>query len=110
MRTVDFSITVPREDAGQLQQLARDLNSSQKLQESRSLDGDTVVAAIVTLSGGGLAVLRTWIKAQVERQKAMTFHFNGRTFSGYSASDVEVLLTALAEATKPTDPPDKNPE
>lgn len=100
MAAVEVLVEVQLEGAIDLQTLLEQTNSKSIAHESRALDGDTVLAAIVTITAGGLGVLRTWIRAQTEQHKAFTVRLNGRTFKGYSARDVEQLVAALDAAIR----------
>jgi hypothetical protein len=61
------------------------------------------MALIVSVSGGSLSVLRTWIKAQTEQKKSFLIRFNGMTFQGYSPDDMEHLLASIGEIIVPSD-------
>lgn len=101
MADIDLTVSVPVGAQADLEELLR-LTScdNTSVAESRALDGATVLTAVVTLTAGGLNVFRTWVRAQVERQRTYEVRLNGRAFRGYSARELQDLLVALEGAAE----------
>jgi hypothetical protein len=90
-------------EAPELDRLLTDLNGDRAV--ARRMDGETVVQVVAALSGGGLAVLRTWLLSRVEQRKHSTVIWEGRRMVGYTADEVTAILAALEERQVSAQPP-----
>lgn len=69
--------------------------------ETRALDGETMLAAVVTLTLPTISLFKAWLVARVERQKKTSVQIGGRIYRAYSADDVIKLEKAIRAKVDP---------
>jgi hypothetical protein len=98
MTELVMAVQVPISDSTDLSEFSAFQVGS--IVEKRGLDGASVAEIIVVATGGSLGLLRSWLLARIDHRKSTTVSWNGRNLTGYSASDVERIVSALERDIK----------
>lgn len=94
MNQVELAVTVPLDDVEALNALRESLHAAPPM-ESRALDGETVLTAVLVVTLASVNMLRAWLLARSEERRGCVVRFDGKTFLGYSSDDVEAILAAI---------------
>ncbi|MCZ4581640.1 MULTISPECIES: hypothetical protein [Gordonia] len=95
MSTVDLAISLPAEDRTDLDDLGKSLQRPEAPFETRSLDGETVMTIIVTLSTVTFPYFEAWLNARVAARKDTSVSINGVKIDGYSANDAVRIYSEI---------------
>ena len=91
MEKLDLVIAVPSQDRDALDDVASSVNQL-FVTESRSLDGETVATALVSIYVTGIPLFRAWLNARVAERKGCKVTIGGDVYQGYSADDVVKII------------------
>jgi hypothetical protein len=95
MSSVEVAVSVPLEDAADLERLFKSMQAPGAAMESRSLDGETVLTALLLVTTGSLGVFRAWLLARSAERRGCLVRIDGNTYRGYSSEEVIALLSAV---------------
>lgn len=92
---VDVVVSLPQADASALEDFERMDGDSIGFSETRSLDGNTMATALVSITLATLPVLKAWLISRVEAKKGCLVTFEGVTLQGYTAEEVSRIVAAI---------------
>ncbi|MFG2349536.1 hypothetical protein [Streptomyces phaeochromogenes] len=92
---IDIVLAIQPEDREELESFLQRLDEGISPVESRSLDGATLVTALVTVTVTVIPPLKDWLISLVERRKGFLITFEGATLQGYSADEAERIISLL---------------
>jgi shikimate kinase len=90
-----MSLQVPVDEVESLEELLRTLQAPSETSRLHPFDGETVVQAVVTLSGAAIPILRIWLRARVEARKSYRLVYDGTEYEGYDVKEIERLVQVL---------------
>lgn len=96
MPGVEVAVSVALEDAADLERLLELMQSPGPAMESRALDGETVLTALLLVTTASLGVLRTWLLARSAERRGCVARIDGNTYQGYSSQEVIGLLSVVS--------------
>lgn len=106
MKSVEIAVSVPVVDSNNLSELAEGLLSEDPPFENRSLDGETMVTVIVTLTTLGIPYFKVWLNSRVAEKKYARVSIDGIRIDGYSEADVTRIYELVNRRTEDEGPDD----
>jgi hypothetical protein len=91
----EIYVEVAAEELGDLRALE---SAGSTARHVSALDGEAIAQIGFALTVVSLGVLRTWIRARVDRLKAVRIVWNGHEFRGLTAREVAQLLDRMEKA------------
>ena len=96
MDRIVIAVKAPLEASSDLRELIRDLGDVNAVpSESRALDGETLLTAIVSIGASTLPLLEAWLAGRTQRRQGATVQVQGMTFQGYTADEVVEIIQIL---------------
>lgn len=94
--TLPIAIRVPQADRHDLEALLRSQGEDvESISVSRPFDGESVVQAVVILSGVSYPFFRTWLNSRAASRKSFSIVRNGTEISGYTSTEAAKIIKEL---------------
>lgn len=94
--TLPIAIRVPQADRADLEALLLSQGEDvESIAVSRPFDGESVVQAVVILSGVSYPFFRTWLNSRTASRKTFSIVRNGTEISGYTSAEAAKIIKEL---------------